>query len=109
MTLAPTWSIGLWILLEASLSLVHVPRVSHSRAVARMKSGRYSQAEQEILAQLEEKSDDFEGWMMLATLYAEQFGGELRDARATIFELCGAMTSPCSTSPRRSTASQTGN
>ncbi|MFO1461115.1 MAG: hypothetical protein U1G08_17135 [Verrucomicrobiota bacterium] len=87
MTLALTWSIGLWILLEASLSLVHVPRVSYSRAVARMKSGRYSQAEQEILAQLEEKSDDFEGWMMLATLYAEQFG-ELRDARATIFELC---------------------
>lgn len=87
MSLGLILSIGLWVLLEASLSLVHVPRVSYARAVARMKFGRYSQAEQEILAQLEEKSDDFEGWMMLATLYAEQFG-ELRDARATIFELC---------------------
>ena len=87
MALGLILSIGLWVLLEASLSLVHVPRVSYSRAVARMQAGRYSQAEQEILAQLEEKSDDFEGWMMLATLYAEQFG-ELREARATILELC---------------------
>lgn len=80
-------SAGLWVLLEASLALVHVPRVSYARAVARMKAGRYSQAEQEILVQLEEKSDDFEGWMMLASLYAEQFE-ELREARATIVELC---------------------
>src|SRR5690348_9434119 len=38
----------------------------YARAIARMKFGKYSDAEWEIIKQLETWEDDFEGWMMLA-------------------------------------------
>src|SRR5262245_18620643 len=38
----------------------------YSRAIARMKFGKYSEAEWEIIHQLEKREDDFDGWMMLA-------------------------------------------
>ena len=63
----------------------HVP--AYGRAVARMKFGDYRQAEQEIIRQLELCEDDYEGWMLLAQLYAEQFG-EIANAAATVYELC---------------------
>lgn len=63
----------------------HVP--AYGRAVARMKFGDYRQAEQEIILQLEKCEDDYEGWMLLAQLYAEQFG-EIANATATIDDLC---------------------
>src|SRR5438105_9938219 len=41
----------------------------YSRAIARMKFGKYSEAEWEIIRELEKSQDDFDGWMMLAELY----------------------------------------
>jgi len=59
----------------------------YSGAIARMKMGKFDEAEAEILKQLEECEDDFEGWMMLAELYAEHFQ-DLDTADQTVRELC---------------------
>jgi hypothetical protein len=59
----------------------------YARAIARMKFGKYSEAELEIIHQLEKCEDDFEGWMMLAELYANQFN-DLPEAEQTILEIC---------------------
>jgi hypothetical protein len=60
----------------------------YARAIARMKFGKYAQAEAEILKELENWEDDFEGWMMLADLYANQFNN-LQDAEQTVLDICG--------------------
>jgi hypothetical protein len=59
----------------------------YARATARMKFGKYSEAEWEILHQLEKSEDDFQGWLMLAELYATRFG-DLAEAEQTILEIC---------------------
>jgi hypothetical protein len=59
----------------------------YSRAVARMKFGKYAEAEWEILRELETCEDDFDGWMMMADLYASHFH-DLAEAQKTILEIC---------------------
>jgi hypothetical protein len=61
---------------------------SYARAVARMKFGKYKDAEHEVLQELEKSEDNVEGWMMLADLYANYFN-DLPEADRTIRELCG--------------------
>lgn len=59
----------------------------YARAVAKMKFGKYSEAEWVIIQELEKCEDDFEGWMMLADLYANQFN-DMAEAEQTILEIC---------------------
>jgi tetratricopeptide (TPR) repeat protein len=59
----------------------------YARAVARMKFGKYAQAEAEILKQLETAENDFDGWMMLAELHATRFK-ELREAEQIVLDVC---------------------
>jgi Tetratricopeptide repeat len=59
----------------------------YARAIAKMKFGKYTEAELEIIRQLEQHEDDFEGWLMMAELYANQFH-DLREAEQTILEIC---------------------
>src|SRR3989442_1468841 len=59
----------------------------YTRAVAKMKFGKYSEAEWEIIRELEKCEDDFEGWLMLADLYATQFR-DLTEAEQTVLEIC---------------------
>ena len=59
----------------------------YARAIARMKFGKYSEAELEIIHELEKCEDDFEGWMMLADLYANHFN-DLPEAEQSILEIC---------------------
>jgi hypothetical protein len=59
----------------------------YARAVARMKFGKYTEAEWEIIKELENWEDDFDGWMMLADLYANHFNN-LKEGEQTILELC---------------------
>jgi len=59
----------------------------YARAVARMKFGKYSEAEWEIIHELEKCEDDFQGWMMLAELYGNHFN-DLVEAEQTILEIC---------------------
>src|SRR5437899_7851710 len=59
----------------------------YARAIARMKFGKYDEAEWEIIRELEKREDDFEGWMMMADLYANHFH-DLPEAEQTILEIC---------------------
>ncbi len=70
-------------------SIVRRPkaRPMYARAIARMKFGKYSEAEMEIIRQLEGSENDFDGWLMLAELYALQFK-ELTEAEQIILEIC---------------------
>jgi hypothetical protein len=63
------------------------PPVSYSRAIARMKLGKYREAESEVIQQLEQCEEDFDGWMMLAELYANRFG-DIAEADRTVQALC---------------------
>ncbi len=75
------------------IRLVKLPPM-YSRAVARIKFGKYSEAEIEIIRQLENAEDDFDGWMMLAELYAKNFK-DLSEAEKTVLEVCDhAKTNP---------------
>jgi len=60
---------------------------SYARAIARMKFGKYKDAELEVLHELEKCEEDFDGWLMLAELYARHFH-DLPEADRTIRELC---------------------
>jgi hypothetical protein len=59
----------------------------YARAVAKMKFGKYNEAETAIINELEKREDDFEGWMMLAELYATQFN-DMSEAEQTVLEIC---------------------
>lgn len=59
----------------------------YARAVAKMKFGKYTEAEWEIISQLEACEDDFQGWLMMAELYAVHFRN-LPEAEQTITDLC---------------------
>ena len=75
----------------------------YARAIARMKMGKYSEAEWEIIRELEKCEDDFQGWMMLAELYATHFH-DLREAEKTVLEACshpGTSTSQLSVALHR--------
>jgi hypothetical protein len=63
----------------------------YARAIARMKFGKYSEAEWEIIKELENWEDDFDGWMMLAELYANHFNN-LVEAEQTVLDLCAQPT-----------------
>jgi hypothetical protein len=60
---------------------------AYAHAVASLKFGKYAQAEKAILAELEKSQTDFDGWLMLAELYAKQFH-DLGEAERTIHALC---------------------
>jgi hypothetical protein len=60
---------------------------AYAHAVASLKFGKYHQAEQAIIGELEKCESDFDGWLMLAELYATQFH-DLAEAERTIHGLC---------------------
>ena len=94
-------SIGGWPMVGFAVASVlgpivgYMPRIlrakkappTYARAIARIKFGKYKEAEWEIIRELEKVEDDFEGWMMLAELYAKNFG-DLREAEKTVLEIC---------------------
>jgi hypothetical protein len=81
------------------LELKKAPPI-YARAIARMKFGKYSEAELEIIRELEKCEDDFDGWLMLASLYANQFN-DIAEAEKTILEICAQ---PKTTAPQLSVA-----
>jgi tetratricopeptide (TPR) repeat protein len=70
-----------------ALAVTAKPPPMYARAIAKMKFGKYDEAEQDVLQELERCEDDFDGWIMLAEMYANQFG-DLPAADRTIHELC---------------------
>jgi tetratricopeptide (TPR) repeat protein len=89
------WLLGLTLTL-GTLPLVHMalnlkpekkPGPSYSRAIVKLNYGRYDEAEKEVIRELEQFEEDFDGWMMLAELYASQFD-DLPGADQTVRDLC---------------------
>jgi TolA-binding protein len=70
----------------AVLQRVKLPPM-YSRAIAKIKFGKYTEAEWEIIRQLEHAENDFNGWLMLAELQANQFK-DLAEAEQIILEMC---------------------
>jgi len=73
---------------------------AYSRAIGKIKFGKYAEAEQVIIAELEKCHTDFDGWMMLSELYANQFQ-DLAEAERSILEL---IEDPATTLPQVSIA-----
>jgi hypothetical protein len=63
----------------------------YTRALAKRDLGKYRDAEIAILRELEKREDDFDGWMLLAELYANQFH-ELAEAERVIVQVCAQPT-----------------
>jgi tetratricopeptide (TPR) repeat protein len=76
---------------------------TYTRAVVKMQSDKYREAESAVIEELEKSEDDFNGWLMLAELYANHFddlaGADriIRDtcaqAQTTASEVCVAFNS----------------
>ena len=60
---------------------------SYHRAVVKMQGDRYREAESAVIEELEKSEDDFNGWLMLAELYAHHFD-DLAGADRIIRETC---------------------
>lgn len=69
------------------LGEVHTKQPLYASAVGHIKMGRYAEAEASVLSELEACPDDYQGWMLLAELYAEHFG-DLSLAEQTVGDLC---------------------
>jgi tetratricopeptide (TPR) repeat protein len=61
---------------------------TYSRAIAAIHFDKYEEAEKAVIADLESCEDDFDGWLMLADLYANHFS-DLPGAEKIIRETCG--------------------
>lgn len=73
---------------HGTLPLLPIQRTpTYSLAIARMKFGKYAEAEKEVLAELDRCKSDYDGWMLLAELYAVHFR-EFEQAEQTIIDLC---------------------
>lgn len=79
--------------LDKAIIKQHSP--TYGRAIGKMKFGKYGEAELAIIAELEQCENDFDGWMMLADLYANQFH-DVDEAARTIYELCAEPTTTLS-------------
>jgi hypothetical protein len=63
------------------------PLPHYTSAIVKMKFGKYAEAEAAIIKELEKCENDFDGWLMLAELYARQFK-DIGEAEKTILDLC---------------------
>jgi hypothetical protein len=100
LTLLITWSFGwrmaglgvtLWLLPTLQQVLALQPEQKrvpiYSRAIAAINFDKYEEAEKAVIHELESCEDDFDGWMMLAELYAHQFS-DLPAAEELLRQTC---------------------
>jgi hypothetical protein len=83
-----------------SLEPARIKKPTYSRAIARMHLDKYEEAEMAVINDLEKCEEDFDGWMLLAELYAVHFH-DLNEAERTIRETCAH---PATTDSQRSIA-----
>src|SRR5581483_1963383 len=76
------------------------PKPSYSRAVARMNFDKFEEAEMAVINELEKCEDDFNGWLLLAALYAVHFH-DLLEAERTLLDTCN---NPATTDSQRAVA-----
>ena len=59
----------------------HPVRPLYSKAIAKLNFDKHEEAEKAVLEELEKCEDDFDGWLLLAELYANHFGGNVAGGR----------------------------
>jgi hypothetical protein len=76
-------------LVHRSLNAVEKPAPvpTYGSALGKINFGKYEAAEIEVINQLEKKDNDFNGWMMLAELYATKYQ-RLEDAAQVVVDIC---------------------
>ena len=83
-------TLTLWLIPVAYLSLptwrTKKRPPTYTRATALMKRGNYNQAEWEVIRELEKCENDFDGWLLLAELYAVHFK-DLGAAERTVCDM----------------------
>lgn len=62
-------------------------RASYGKAIGRLKMGKVQEAEWEVISQLEKSENDFEGWMLLAEMYAREYRN-IEDAARVVLDIC---------------------
>jgi hypothetical protein len=72
-----------------SLNVVEkrAPVPMYGAAQGKINFGKYEAAEAEVIHQLEKKDNDFNGWMMLAELYATKYR-RMEDAAQVVVDMC---------------------
>ena len=60
---------------------------TYGKAIAHLKRGKVEDAEWEVISQLEKSENDFEGWMLLAEMYAKDYRN-IEDAARVILDVC---------------------
>ncbi len=85
---APGICLALLPVVHFTMDLAETPRTftSYSKATAQLKRGKVQDAEWEVISQLEKRDDDFDGWMMLAELYAKEYRN-IEDAARVILDI----------------------
>jgi len=78
----------LWALTHGVLNIMptHPPKPIYSGAIGHLMMDRPEEAEWEVLKELEQFEEDYEGWMLMAGIYATQYR-DVRLAEQTVFEL----------------------
>jgi hypothetical protein len=90
-----------WIYLGTGICLALLPIVhftiemgekpivytSYGKAIGHLKRGKVEDAEWEVISQLEKVENDFEGWMLLAEMYAKDYRN-MEDAARVILDVC---------------------
>lgn len=80
-------------LVHSTLNIVDAPAPIplYGGAIGKLKMGKYEDAEAAVIDELEKKENDFQGWMMLAELYATSYR-RLDDAAQVVVDLCNDPT-----------------
>jgi len=82
---------SLWFIaaIHFTIPIAHpfVAPPSYTKAIVKIFAGKYEDAETEVISELEKHENDFDGWLMLADLYATHFG-DLPAADRTVHEMC---------------------
>ena len=85
------FAISLWLIPIVHAFIKVMPKVHSSpcykSVLTKLKDGQIVGAEGEALAQLEKAPADFQGWLLLAEIYAEHYR-DLAMARETVFATC---------------------
>ena len=87
--LGPTVCAALLPIVHFTIDLAEKPHVftSYGKAIAQRKRGKIQDAELEVIAQLEKSENDFDGWMLLAEMYAKDYRN-IEDAARVILDIC---------------------
>ena len=87
--LGPGICLALLPVVHFTIDLGEKPPVytTYGKAIAHLKRGKVEEAELEVISQLEKSENDFDGWMLLAEMYAKDYRN-MEDAARVVLDIC---------------------